>query len=94
MHILNRALEAIPYPGLTQAYSDQAILKDFISTANGDICSYMLDVSDIPASFKEELFKSPEIGAANRGVVIEQFEDGKCEITFDPQEIKLYGIVE
>ena len=94
LHILNRALEAIPYPGLYQAPGPISILKDFNSTANGTVCSYKMDLRDLPASFKEEVFKSPEINSVARAVVIETFEDGTCELTFDPQEIKLYGIVE
>lgn len=94
LHVLNRALEAIPYPGLYQAYSNLAILKDFISTADGIACSYIIDTTDLSADFKELLFKSPEIGRVQREVVIEELEDGRIELTFDPEDIKLYGIIE
>jgi len=94
LHVLNRALEAIPYPGLYQAYSTQQILKDFRSTANGSECSYIIDTTDLSAEFEAEVLKSPEIGCLTREVVIEKREDGKIELTFDPQDIKLYSIVE
>jgi len=93
MHILNRAIEAIPHSTLTGAMHTGNILKDIKATNNGDKVSYIIDINGIADKWDNLSFMSPEIGSIKRGVVVENLGHNKVKVTIDPKNIMLYGIV-
>jgi hypothetical protein len=94
MHILNRALEAIPHPDLTAAMSSGNILKDIKAVNKGEKVSYIVDISDLTDKWDNLCFMSPETGSVKREVTVEAIDNNKVKITINPKDIILYGIIQ
>jgi len=93
MHILNRAIEAIPHPTLTNAIGPGKILYDIAAANQGENVSYIIDISGLSQKPTEINFMSPETGSLKRKVSVEKLTENKVKITFSTKGIKLYGII-
>jgi len=93
MHLLNRAIEAVPHPELTTPYGGGKILYDVKALNKQEILSYVIKIDLKNDSFKNICFMSPETGSVKREVKVEQLNEKEIKVTFNVKDIKLYGIV-
>mgnify|MGYP001275322730 CR=1 FL=1 len=94
LHVLNRALEAIPHETLLGAMESGQILKDFKSTATGDPVTCEIDLTGLDCTWHAPVLKSPELGQLTRAVTITNLDNGVLKLSFDPKNIQLYAVID
>lgn len=93
MHVLNRAIEAIPHPTLTSAVGPMKILKDIKAVHKGDVITYEIDLTDIAEDWNPSSFMSPETGSVKHKVTVEKLSDHKVKVSVNVKDLTLYGII-
>ncbi|MBN2558317.1 MAG: hypothetical protein JXB33_06155 [Clostridia bacterium] len=91
IHLLNRALSAIPHPSLRDN-SGRPILAGIESQSLDNKLVYRIDSTRFPMSRPELL--SPELGPARRDVQITKSGRRSCEYTIDLDGIGIYAVVQ
>ncbi len=93
LHLMNRALDAMPHPTLKDL-SGVPVLLD-VNTANTDSrVEYLIDFTDIGEIWKSAIVLSPELGADNRPVKVEKISDTLIRVSVDISGVKVYGVVQ
>lgn len=94
MHLMNRALEAVPSDELRDAASRVPILADIRSGSRDDHLSYLIDFSGAGEAWSSAALMSPELGDAKRPVMIERLGADTVKITLDVTGVRVYAVVQ
>jgi hypothetical protein len=93
MHVLNRALEAIPHPSLTSSLGPQKILKDFKAVHKNDVITYEVNIDGIVDEWNNLTFMTPETGSVKHEVKTEMISDRLVRVSINVKDLVLYGII-
>ncbi|HOP11549.1 MAG TPA: hypothetical protein PK629_08660 [Oscillospiraceae bacterium] len=95
LHLLNRALEAVPSSELKNAMMNEKILESIQSNITDHHVEYILDFSKTACPiWKTAYLLSPETGDEKQPVKIETLGENKIKISADLSPIKIYGVIQ
>ena len=94
MHLLNRALEAVPHPDLREALSKLGVLAEVKSMSTDDLLEYIIDFDGTGKLWEEAYAMSPELGDVKRPVKIENLDGRRAKVSINLSSIKIYGVIQ
>lgn len=94
LHLLNRALEAVPHSDLVSSEGGNKVLLDIKSQINENVLVYEIDFTGAGKPWEHASAASPEIGNASRQVTIERQSENKIKVTIDLTGIDIYAVVQ
>jgi hypothetical protein len=93
LHLMNRALEAIPDPVHEDAHNHATVLKDIRSLSTNNKLSYEIDFAGMAEPWTSAVVRSPELGPEAREVEMERVSDTKVIVSINLNGVELYGVV-
>lgn len=93
LHLMNRALKAIPHPELKDKNNVQVLL-DIESFNSSNRIEYIIEFNGIGTPWDKAVVMSPELGDENRIVKLEKISNTCIKIYIDLNRIRLYGVVQ
>lgn len=94
LHLMNRALEAIPHPEYTDAHNGGVVLQDIRSLSTDNRLVYEIDFAGLEAApWTAAVVRSPELGEEAREVAVEPLSDTRVRVTINLDGVDLYGVV-
>lgn len=94
LHIMNRALKAIPHPEVKDSETKVPVLLDIESLSSSNNLEYIIEFSGIGKPWKEAVIMSPELGDEERAVKLERISDTCVKVGIDLSGVKVYGAIQ
>jgi hypothetical protein len=94
MHLMNRALEAVPHPDLVDAIHKEPVLLDVRSLSSGGLLEYVIEFDGIGFPWRSPVLRSPEIGGRTHPVIMELLTPTRAKVAIDMMQVSIYGVVE
>jgi hypothetical protein len=94
LHLMNRALEAVPHPVTKESESKIPALLDINSLSSSDQLEYIVDFSGIGKPWESAVVLSPELGDERRTVRLERVSGTCTKASVDLDGVKLYGVIQ
>lgn len=94
LHLLNRALEAVPHPELVSSEGGNKVLLDIKSSVTDNMPEFVLDFNGVGKPWESAAAASPEIGSDRRAVKIERLSGTEIKVKIDLAGIDIYAVVQ
>lgn len=91
IHFMNTAIVAVPHP-VIKDHTGNFILKDIVSKIENNVLEYEIDSKKVP--LKELLMMSPELGAEQRTVHIQNEENGYSLMNINLENVTAYAVAQ
>jgi len=94
LHIMNRALKAVPHPETKDSETKVPVLLDMESSSSSNYLEYIMEFNGIGKPWKNTVIMSPELGDEKRAVKLEIISDTCVKLYIDLSGIKVYGVIQ
>jgi hypothetical protein len=94
LHLLNRALAAVPHPTYHDAHTKQAILQAIKATNTQHTAEYLINFAELGTPWQTAELLSPETGAEKRSIEVEMAGPTSIRIRVNLEKIRLYALIQ